>query len=344
MNYQELSQIRIWNKLDEQINKQRFTGQRRFSLYPSEASVVYRDEETGKAKIWGTCMRKAWYRLMKFPESDPPSVKAKYIFAFGNMIESFVVDLLKQAGLYNNNSVKFFDFESTVSGELDIVASVPVNNEEKYIILEMKSTWGGRISNGYESGSAKHLFEHYEGRGRNRHLVKGFPKENNLLQLLIYLYEFKDDPNLLGGKLLYLLRDNMNRTEFDVTIQYDKTYKKYRPVVNGEIIKGFFVEDIFDRYEYLLNRIKNDLQLIKDGKVTKNELEPPGREFILEYTDDDVEERYENGEISTTKYNNYKKGKAKLGDYQCSYCSYRSLCYNLDSNGNVIEEEINDVE
>lgn len=334
MNYDKLKQFKLWDRLDAVMLKQRFDGERRNSLYPSEASAIAIDPITKKAQVLGGCARKVWYRTMKFEESNPPSVKSLYTFAFGNVIEAFICDLIKQAGIYNNKSVKFWDRSSYVSGEIDIIADYPLEND-KYVFIEVKSTWGGQIVNGYEAGAAKRLFLHYEGRGKERALIQPVPKDNNLLQLVTYLYIHKDDPNLLGGKLVYFLRDNCNKTEFDVVLVPEDG--KYRVSVNGEIDYSYYAEDIFVRYNDMLQKIKADIAAVHSGTDRRN-LTPPERDFSLVYTDDQVEDLYERGKISKTAYNNHYSGKS-IGDFQCSYCSYKNLCYNLNNKNGFNEEE-----
>ena len=339
MNNKELSKLRFWDTLDAALMENRYSGERRESLYPSEASTVYIDPKTKKASVVGGCTRKSWYRLMKFKESDPPTVKSEYIFEMGRTIERMITELSKLSGIYDNNSVKFWDRSSSVSGEIDITLKHYVNDEKKYVFVECKSTWGGQLRNGFESGKAKFLFDHYEGRGKTKTFIKGKPKYEHVLQLVTYLFTHKDDPDLLGGKLVYLLRDNMNRTEFDVVLV--ETDKGHRVMVNGILDGGFYVENIYERYAALANKVNEDIKLMRAG-IKKEELIPPVRDYSLEYTDEEIEEMYKNKEISTMKYNNWKAGKTKLGDWNCSYCSMKSLCYNKQQSSLVpaeVEEE-----
>jgi len=327
MDARELSKVKIWNILDKQIevdnsdNKRNSLSERGFSLRPTEASVV--SIENGNAFIWGSCHRKIWYRVLDFKQTEPITTKTLYIFKFGNLIEDFITNLFKDSGAFKDGSVKVYDVDTNINGEIDIVIKVPIESEEKYdddkyVIVEVKSTWGG---------PATKLFTHYEGRGSNKHLVYPKPKEQNLLQLIIYLYKQKDDPNLVGGKLIYLLRDNFKRTEFDVTLE-EQANGKHRASVNGNLITGFYVEDIFDRYQVILDKLDKDIELIKSG-TKKVDLIPPERDFTMNHSPEQVEILYESGRISETAYNNYIKSPTNNPsyDWQCSYCSYKTLCY-----------------
>jgi hypothetical protein len=281
-------------------------------------------------------MRKSFYRLIKMPESNPATAKSMYTFAFGTMIEKFISDLCKQAGIYDNTSVKFWDASSGVSGELDIVVKVPVGDSNKYIIVESKSTWGGQTVNGYEAGAAKELFYHPEGRGKERKFYEGKAKDANLLQTIIYLYNNREDEDLLGAKLIYMLRDNFARTEFDIVLVEEEKTGKYRAMVNGKIDDRFYVEDIYERFKALARYYSEAKKALKDGKKA-NELEYPEREFSLTYSDELAEELFNEGKISKSKYEKHQKGY-KAGDFQCSYCNYKSNCWNL--NTQIPEEEL----
>lgn len=337
MNEKALRYFRVWDKLDKTLSKRRITGDRRMSMYPSEASVITTDPETGRKDVMGGCLRKSWYRLMNFPKTEPFTLKTLHTFEFGNYVETYIKDLVAKAGVFDNSSVKFWDKASGVSGELDI--TLDVSNEpgvlkllsegenSPYIIAEVKSTWGGRLNmHNEEAGPAKGLFDHHEGRGAARAMVKAKPKEGNLLQLVTYLFKYKDDPNLLGGKLMYMLRDNLNRTEFDVVLV--KEGDKHRVSLNGEIIKDYFVEDIYERFQWLAQRINSDVsELRKTGKSIKS-LTPPDRDYILKFTVEQAEELNTLGKLSDTQLKNCKAGK-NVGNWNCSYCSYKSLCYEM---------------
>lgn len=320
MNYEKLKEFRFWNTLDAEITKSRYEGTRRDSLYPSEASAVSIDPETGRAKIYGGCLRSSWYRLMKVPKSDPPQAKSMWVFEFGRYIEVMITDICKKAGIYNNSSVKFWDKVSSVSGEIDIVLDLP--SGDGIIHVECKSTYAGKSGSDYNGYNG--LFDHYKGRGQYRKLIKGKPKEANLLQLAIYLYTHMDDENLIGGKLIYLLRDNFMRTEFDVIVKQEAD-GRHHIYVNGEREERFCVESIYERFATLRNKVVNDLKELQAGKPF-SELIPIEKDFDLVYTDEKAKELFEEGELSKTKYEAHINREDYAGDWNCSYCDYKRYC------------------
>lgn len=349
MNYEKLKQFRFWEMCDKALSKERYSGERRLSFYPTEASVIAKDPDTGRAEVIGTCMRKSWYRIMGFEPSNPLSIKTRYILEIGKYIEHMIIELTKLAGHYENNAVKFWDRSNYISGEIDLIAKVPIDNEEHYIFVESKTSWGGQMKLitdpatkqkvWVEVGPAKDLFPHLEYNGKSKIVVNGYPKDSNLLQLLIYLYTHKDDPKLLGGKLLYFLRDNCNRTEFDVVIIEEDG--RHRAVVNGEVDKRFYIEDIYARFEQLKHKLALDFRAIQNG-ATLTDLQPPDRDYTLVYTKEQAKELFEAGKISKTRYNSVLKGQ-KVGDWQCEYCEFKNLCWNIKQNS-TSEEELEEEE
>ncbi len=336
MNYEKLKQFRFWDACDESLTGSRYSGERRNSLYPSESGVTAIDPKTKKAEVLGTCFRKGWYRLMGVPQSDPTTIKSEYIFSMGRAIENMITDLVKLTGLYNNSSVKFWDKSNYVSGEIDIVVNLPVDKEGHYIFTEVKSTWGGRLVKGFESGSAQELFDRPKGRGKSRAMVKGKPKDQNLLQLLTYLYTERDDPKLIGGKLVYFLRDNCNRTEFDVSLVEEKG--KTRAMVNGVVDKRFYVEDIYARFAHLREQVGEDIKKLKSG-VPFQDIAPPDRDFSLQYTAEEAKEAFDDGKVSKTKYEDFTSEGKPISDWQCQYCSWKTTCWAIQVAA-VEEEEV----
>jgi len=229
-DYNKLSEVRIWDMIDYSMIRQRFGGSRRPGFYPSEASVIA--NTNGKRTVLGGCHRSSIWRLLQAPKTNPSGVKTQYIFGFGNMIEDFIRDKLKESGVFEASSVKFFHPKYKISGELDIVLRHP---DGGYIVTEVKSTYG------YYSSKT---------------LSKG-PKDDNLMQILTYLWVAKDNPScfagaseIVGGKLIYLLRDDFKKFEFDITMTEEDG--KHFAVVNGVVDRRFTVEDIVTRYDTLM--------------------------------------------------------------------------------------------
>lgn len=312
MNYEKLSSFSFWDKIDSALTEKRFSGKRRLSLYPSEASVIATDPKSGKKTVIGGCSAKTIYRMTGIPESDPPQIKSQYIFAFGVQLENFITELAKKGFIYDNNSAKFFDAESAVSGEIDLIVQHP---EGGIILVECKSTYGY-----YKE---KQLMDHHEGRGANKVLVKGRPQDAHLLQLGVYLFIHRDYEDLVGGKLVYILRDNMSRCEYNVHLAQVETAQgtKTRLYVNGQEDVRFYMEDVFDRY----NEIKQKVIKIRKGEAIEVE-----RDYDLIYSKNKIESIRSDRQfwdtvdpsvsISDTEYEKYVKNPDvyPIGSWQCS--------------------------
>jgi len=307
VDYDKLKAFRFWDTIDGALTTKTFSGKRRISLYPSEASVIAINKY-GELQVVGKCLRAAAYRILGYTRKAV-SIKSEYIFAFGHELESFICDLSKKAKVYNANSVKFFDQESSVSGEIDIVLEHP---DGGWVIVECKSTYG------YQN---------------EKLLIKdNKPKDEHLLQILIYIYTHRFDPNLLGGKLVYILRDNMQRQEFDVTIA--KEGDKFRAIVNGEVDKRFFIEDIYARFAELKKCVNENFNKTPDEHVL------PDREYALAFTDAQMKQGFERGEVSKTAWEKFEKSGERCGNWNCSYCDFKDICWT----GKDVEEYIGDTE
>lgn len=318
MDYKKLSSVRFWDSIDHELTRDRFSGQRRPSLYPSEASVICIDPKTGKASIEGGCHRKSWYRMMGYKQSKN-TPKTELIFKFGNYLEAMLTDLIKLGYSFEGNSIKFFDPETLVSGEVDIVLRHP---DGGIILTEVKSSYGDFKRRELMGGS-----------WYGKPLI-GYPSTNNLLQLVTYLWFHKDREDLLGGKLIYILRDKMDRIEFDIHLDTDKT-GKHRVFVNNKPDMRFYAEDIFERYATLKSIMGKSFAELKKG-VKLKDLTPPDREYTLQHTDEDIETLHGEYEfpsyimrkVSDTKYKAFKKTpSARPGDFQCNYCGFKDICW-----------------
>ena len=261
------------------------------NMYPSQASVKYHNHAYGEDEVQGACLRQVYYRCTGVTP-EPFTVRTRYIFAMGNMIEDYFTEQLKQSGSWLGNSIKFFDTDISLSGELDIL--VKDNVSDKPVIVELKST------SGYYSWK--------EIAGNKS--TKGKPKPAHLLQILLYLYHFRDQAE--KGVLLYFNRDNVERHQF--IIELHKEDGKHYPVIDGQVYRAFSVEDIRDRYVEATDYIDKGIV--------------PPKDYEDKYTPERIEILYARGKIVKTKYEKYKQNPQKnpVGDWTCAYCSYKGQC------------------
>ena len=147
------------------------------------------------------------------------------------------------------------------------------------------------------------------------------------MQSAIYAWHYRKQ--LKCFYILYIMRGKCLRTEFKVEVKLDDEGRRII-YVDGQRWTKFTLDDVFDSYKSLATYLAND-QL-------------PPRDYDLSYDDLTMIAKAANGELSKTlktswdKYwqrlKDVKAGKAKRklkrpegGDWQCSYCSFQSICY-----------------
>lgn len=250
-------------------------------------------------------MRAAFLRATGKVAPAKTEARGEYIMSIGKTIEQWLIDRWKEMGIWVDNNIKFYWAEYNVSGELDAILVEP----------HTQDPYGVEVKTFYGYDAHKEIF------GNKKY--GGFPKLNQLLQTLIYTYYFRD--RLKCFKMVYVARDDIERKEFNIEVQEENG--KWWPVVNGNIYKKFSINDILDRYKLLNYHIQNDIM--------------PPRDYELVWDSARVELEKARGNVSKTAYEEWKKGKRKLGDWQCRYCPYKTPCWQDDlvQIGSTPEEE-----
>jgi len=295
-----MTDFNFFDFLDNHVTRLRFEPDRNMkTLYPSEASVQYHDKH-GDLVTTGGCLRASYFRVTGDFEKIGHSAYTQWIFAMGNAVEQILVQQAKEAGIWVDNNVKFYDKETNISGEIDLIISEPPTGV--ITIAEIKSFYG------YYAG--RELF--------GNKTIKAQPRYYQMLQLLVYLSIFKDQ--FPYGRMAYMARDDIRRKSFKIGIHQEG--ENGYPVIDGEVLRLFTVNDIMDRYKKL------------QGYIDRKEVPPA--DYELQYSDakiNDFRPKKLGGKdkISKTKYEAWQKGKLKpheyVGDFQCGYCSYRKICH-----------------
>jgi len=276
------------------MTRPQFKAEREMHFYPSEASVQAYDKH-GDMVTYGNCLRKSYFRCSGEYEGSPYDARTQFIFAMGNAVEDLLVEQWKQMGIWVANSVKWINKETNVSGELDAILREPGTGQQ----------YGVEVKSFYGYFAEKELFGNKS--------QKGFPKMGQLLQTLCYAEHFRD--RLPYFRLAYFGRDSVLRRTFKIELQDegDVTY----PVIDGEPLKSFSMNDVTARYKKLADCLE-----------TKTV--PPG-DFELRYPDWKVEDFFKKGKVAKTNYEKFKKGKLDknkpLGDWECNYCQFKQVCW-----------------
>ena len=286
--------------LDKHVTRPRFKPEVDTShLHPSAASVKFFDEY-GYEVVEGGCLRASYFRIVGGFERIAKSAYNQWIFKMGDAVEELIRQQAKEAGCWVDNSIRFYNKEYNISGELDLLIAEPP--DATIVIYEIKSFYG------YHAG--KELFGNKS--------TKAMPKINNMLQLLTYLWAFRNQ--FPYGRLVYFARDDIRRKTFKIAIQ-DQGDLMY-PTVDGEVFKLFTVNDILARFKEL------------QGYVDRQEVPP--KDYELQYPEKKIFDLRPKkcggkGKISQDKYDKYQKGKLQpwehVGDWMCKVCDYRKICY-----------------
>ena len=273
------------------------------ACYPSSASCWVNE---GQNKfLEGGCNRSSYYRMIGEPVTNPSTEYSYYINEHGKFIEEFLIDKWTRMGLWVANNVKFYVSESDprygfpLSGEIDCFVRTPGTTDIKDVIV-------AEIKSYYKWFKKRELLGTKDEPGK--------PAYNNLFQLMLYLDYYKNI-GIEKGKLLYTSRDEATQVEFDVRLKEINGYT--HAVVNGVPEMNFSLEGIIARYKELWDCYKKK--------------EMPPRDFRLVYSAEEMEDMYSKGQISKSKYDGFQKGK-EAGDFQCGYCSYKDLCWDIKPN------------
>lgn len=288
----------LFEATDTWLTRPKFSTTREKRFYPSEASVKYFDS-FGDLTSAGGCLRASYFRLTgDFPRA-PNESRTEYIFAQGKMIEQWLVDKWKEMGIWVDNNVKFINDEFNISGELDVLLVEP--NSGTLFGVEVKTFYGYMAEKEILGNKSQ----------------KGFPKMNQLLQTLVYLYTFRD--RIKYFRMAYFARDSVKRKTFLIELHEEEGI--FYPKVDGVVLKSFTVNGIMERYK-----------LLKQYVDTK---QVPPNDYELQYPPEKVESAFKKGKVSKTKYDKWKKGKLGkfeyVGDWECNYCPYKNICWGVDS-------------
>jgi CRISPR/Cas system-associated exonuclease Cas4 (RecB family) len=286
---------------DEFLTRAKFATVREKRFYPSEASVEFINEH-GDKEVHGTCLRASYFRLTGQENSTPYDARAEFIFMHGKETENMLVETWKKMGIWVDNNVKFIMPEYNVSGELDALLREPDG-----------TLYGVEVKSFYGYNAEKEIF------GNKSQIGK--PKMSQLLQTLIYCYNFRD--RLPYFRMAYFARDSVKRRTFKVELHQQNG--KHYPKIEGQVWYQFSVEDILARYKRL------------QEYIDKKEIPP--NDYELQYPPDKIIDLHSKGKIAKTTFETWEKqqkaiakGKMpanpeQIGDWQCSYCAFKNVCW-----------------
>jgi len=290
---------------DKYIVKSKGLRRSRPGLHPTEASCKF--VEDGRTRVIGKCQRAAWYRSMQIYTREGASPGLMQKAHLGKWDEEGVVDRWKEMGIWVDNNIKFYQKSHFLSGELDAVLRNP--KTDGLLGIEVKSFYG--------------YYANKEVTGAKRDQIPGVPKEPHFLQAILYAWEYRDV--LEEFRLYYIERGDGHRVEFRLGFDEndDGTHQVWWQQVAGKywnyyspmkVVQLYTIEDIYKRYEELIQLLKNKTL--------------PPKDFSDKWDDDTVEWMWDHGYLGKTKYTAWQKNPSKnpCGDWQCGYCDYKAQC------------------
>ena len=243
--------------------------------------------EYGEDTIVGRCLRDVYWQHRSIKATNPMTARGRRICAVGKMVEKFEVDQYKEMGIWRGNNVKFINPAYNISGEADCI----IWN------AEAKKMHGVEIKSGYDYKFRSEVI--------GSPTRPGKPKYEHLLQTMFYVDYFK-----IPFNIVYIDRGNAARAEYEITLNTDGT-----PNIDGKKLNiGLSLPRCVARFKELESHLK-------DGTV-------PRRDFQLRYSKERVEELNNSRRLRKKQSEEFDKNKdLDMGDWQCSYCSYKDYCW-----------------
>ncbi len=256
-------------------------------IWPTEASVQW-EAHNELIVTEGPCLRACYYRLNNYPVTDDPVARMHWVWQAGTWWEKECNKLSHELGILAAKSTKIQDasLSLTISGEMDAVNFyTDAEGKDHFYVIDYKTTGGSYQNQVKLMGNSKNA---------------AFPKVENLLQLMVYLYQ---DPKLEFGMLVYNIRDKMERVQFEIRLKQDPETGLLIANVNGVDHPEYSINEIYRRYRLLCDYY--DRQVL------------PPRDYDFEYTDDKAKKLSEIGEVSDSALKKHLSGSEKAGSWQC---------------------------
>lgn len=327
--------------ITDYLKRPRFGQQKAPTLWPSEATAIVKNEYNEEV-VEGKCRRATYFRFLtecysyyddKYSVYQPliEEIRTEYIdvdnylrwiWKQGDLYEEYCIQAAKASGIYIADQVQVYIPEYNVSGKIDLVVIDPTTG--KYRAVEVKSVYG------YGANTVLGT----PGQRKDGHL--GEPRTSNLMQIGIYDWWYTSRQEDFDKSFLsYGARDTGRYAEYVIDTSVDDDdlhhikYSGVSPNRTTQTTTDITIENVLEQYKYIQD-------CVDSGEI-------PSRDFQLTYSEDKLEKLFDRGELSkadSARYEKRKKqieeGKTRLvkpvekGDWQCSRCSYKTICYAED--------------
>lgn len=299
--------------------------------------------ERGEKVLVGKCLRQVWYSKKKIPRTNTSTDNNQFVFMMGHMGEAGLHEAWTNAGILLESNAKMVhnfaknpdkDDEIRLSGEVDAILrwsewktgedGVPRIHIDptKAIGIEVKTKYG-------HFGKAQIMGN------KNSTYELGFPQIEHLMQTALYLAarkRFEDYHNveIPYFVICYILRDNGIHKSFRVELSdgydgriivKDMNGKELKPKMEKALEWNVTPQQMELTLDMMRERYYQQLENLKSDT-------PPPREYDLRYSDEKAERLFNAGDLSKTKKANHEKNPLdNIGDWNCSYCDWKDVCY-----------------
>lgn len=315
------------------LERPKLSEQKAPTLWPSSATAIVDGE------ILGKCRRQSYFRfardsyyfdrkyehlepLVDVVEANklPPNKYLRWIWIQGELYEEYCVNMAKESGVFIAGQTSVYIPGYNISGKIDLIVINPETT--KMHIVEVKSVYGFNANSvlGTEAQHKKNLI--------------GTPRDSHLMQLGIYQWWYANNNEEFGsGLLTYGARDTGRYAEYLVTVEKGDDdldyifYQGHTPVTTEKVNSGITIQSILEGYK-----------LVADS-VNAETISIPAADFELSYSQEKIDQLYEQGLLSKTDTTQYEKRKKQLeegkkrvvkavekGDWQCRFCDYKNIC------------------
>jgi hypothetical protein len=224
----------------------------------------------------------------------------------GNVSHDLIVELCKKERVYVAHEVPIFWDDVGISARPDLFI---LDEDGSVVGVEIKSVHGHHGRKGVIEAKKDAPF---------------MPKLEHILQSMIYL-DFYSQYKIKAWIIFYIARDNgfrgqhwMELKQLEDEWESPRTGRKLKskfPVVNNVELAEVTTKAVYERYAQLW------------AQLDKKEV--PNRDFMLQYSKETLEQMAKDGRLSKTDSDKVKNDRfVEKGDWQCSYCSYKSMCWN----------------
>jgi len=276
---------------DRLLENQRLPEKREpLRFWPSEASAFV----DGKMWGWG-CHRKIFWSANGMLNTNRSPITSRRSQIMGKAFEEKEIELLIDHPNITE-VVSNFKLKGTLGNGIDISGEIDS-------IIRMGDLWQGIE---YKTGHGKYYRDEVMGTTYQ----SGFPKDNYIMQVMLYLELLKTHPDLKGKisefEIYCMDRDKCETVSHMLSLSHDGY-----PVINGEIFEKINIQDIIDRFTVIKYNIESDIL--------------PRGDFTSYYSIREVKEMYMRKKIA--KWQKLRWEKAGYGcDIQCAYCNYLHRC------------------